>query len=528
MDPSTPGSQEISGNACRKSAASPAPRLRLLNITRRYPGVLANDQVSLQVGVGQIHGLIGENGAGKSTLMKIAYGLVKPDAGQIFWEGKRVTLDSPGAARALGIGMVFQHFSLFESLTVTENVALVLPGARGDRLLADRIVALGDRYGLPVDPDSYIYDLSVGERQRVEIIRCLLLAPRLLILDEPTSVLTPQAAAGLFNTLRRLSDEGMSVLYISHKLDEVRQLCNEATVLRGGRVTGTCQPANESVATLSQMMLGAAPPKVQSTRRSRAGQITPVLEVTNLKAQRQIETDRDINVPALSVAGGEVIGIAGISGNGQNELMNLLSGERLLQPGVAADTQLNIRGQSVLGLDVVARSKLGLAFVPEERLGRGAVPPMGLDWNILLTRRDPSLMWFGLAVLSRLRAEARSVIEKYAVKTAGEKATADSLSGGNLQKFIVGREVMKQPDLLLVAQPTWGVDVGAAAQIRQALVDLAATGSAVLVVSEDLDELLQVSDALYVISDGQLSARIERESASIEQIGILMGGEVIA
>jgi simple sugar transport system ATP-binding protein len=503
-------------------------RLALVNISRQYPGVLANDQVSLAVAAGQIHGLIGENGAGKSTLMKIAYGLVAPDSGEIYWEGKRQQIESPAMARQLGIGMVFQHFSLFESLTVTENIALMLPGERGDRQLAERIAQLGERYGLPVDPEAHIADLSVGERQRVEIIRCLLLEPKLLILDEPTSVLTPQAAEALFDTLRRLRDEGVSVLYISHKLDEVRRLCDEATVLRGGRVTGNCHPANESVASLSQMMLGETPPRIRNATEQGAQDVDPVLHVQNLFRPGDGTLSRTIRVPLLQVRPGEVIGIAGISGNGQNELLNLLSGEEILAADERAGAQVQIGGVDAIGMNVMQRRALGLAFVPEERLGRGAVPPMNLFWNMLLTHQGKGLVRFGLAAPRRLRALARRVIDEFAVKTPSERTAAESLSGGNLQKLIVGREMIRAPRLLLVSQPTWGVDVGAAANIRQALIDLAAAGSAVVVVSEDLEELFEVSNALYVISDGVLSERLDLAATSIEQIGSLMGGEVAA
>ena len=506
-----------------QSDQTASARLSLVNISKQYPGVLANDTVSLSVNAGEVHGLIGENGAGKSTLMKIAYGLVTPDSGQIFWDGKAVTLDSPANARALGIGMVFQHFSLFESLTVAENVALVLPGERGERQLAQRIESVGERYGLPIDPQRYVHDLSVGERQRVEIIRCLLLSPKLLILDEPTSVLTPQAAEGLFETLRRLSDDGMSVLYISHKLDEVRRLCDRATVLRDGKVTGTCEPSKETVASLSEMMLGQLPPDIKASGTKNEDGL-PILTVRNLHCDGIDNNERRIEVDALTVSAGQVVGIAGISGNGQNELMNLLTGERIVDSLMREDCEINILDNDVRALNVQRRRKLGLAFVPEERLGRGAVPPMGLDWNMLLTLDSTELVRGGLVDRRALRRLGREVIERFQVKASGERALADGLSGGNLQKYIVGRELSKQPALVIVAQPTWGVDVGAAAKIRQALVDLAASGSAVLVVSEDLEELLQVCHTLYVIADGRLSAPLEPSETSIEKIGMLMGG----
>ena len=492
------------------------------DISKAYPGVLANDRVSLTVKAGQAHGLIGENGAGKSTLMKIAYGLVQPDAGELRWEGRPVRLHSPGDARKLGIGMVFQHFSLFESLTVADNVALMLADKPTGAALREAIEECGERYGLPVDPRRYIHDLSVGERQRVEIIRCLLLEPRLLILDEPTSVLTPQASEALFETLRKINAEGTSLLYISHKLHEVSDLCTAATVLRGGRVVGHCDPRNSSVETLSRMMLGALPPRLGRAVGQQTGEVR--LEARTLRAHPLDPFGSPVDVDHLQVRAGEIVGIAGVSGNGQNEIMDLLCGERLLASNTRDEASLTMLGHDVRSLGVTARQKLGFAFVPEERNGRGAVPTMGLSLNTLLTHRDPSLVRAGFVRWSRLRTLAAEVIKNFSVKAPGPGTAAASLSGGNLQKFIVGREIIKQPALLLLAQPTWGVDVGAAAMIRQALLDLRDAGAAILVVSEDLDELFELSDELYVVARGRLSHRIPIEQANVDLIGQLMGG----
>jgi general nucleoside transport system ATP-binding protein len=492
-------------------------RLALRGITRRYPGVVANDDVTLVVEAGEIHGLIGENGAGKSTLMKVAYGVVKPDAGRIVWDGRPVTIPSPAHARRLGIGMVFQHFSLFDTLTVAENVALALPPGTERGGLATRIATLGERYGLEVDPHRHVHSLSVGERQRVEIIRCLLQQPRLLIMDEPTSVLTPQSVGRLFTTLRRLASEGVSVLYISHKLDEVRALCSRATVLRGGRVTGVCDPRVESVASLSRMMIGAEPPRAHG-REVAAG--PPALEVDRLSMPPLEPAGRTLHDVSLLVRGGEVVGIAGVSGNGQNELLDLVVGE---DPRAPRDA-VRIGGEAVGGTGVRQRRRRGLAFVPEERLGRGAVPTLGLHLNTLLTHDGPPLVRRGLVDHSAITRLAAGIIARFDVKAGGPHAVARSLSGGNLQKFIVGREILKRPAVMVVAQPTWGVDVGAAARIRQELVSLRDAGSAVLVVSEDLEELFEICDALYVIANGRLSDRIPTADATVERLGELMGG----
>jgi general nucleoside transport system ATP-binding protein len=488
-------------------------RLSLSHIVKRYPGVLAVDDVSLEVGAGEIHGLIGENGAGKSTLMKIVYGAVQADAGQMLFDGAPLRPASPREARARGIGMVFQHFSLFETLTVAENVALVMPGTRA-ATLAPEIARVGERYGVPVDPHATVHALSVGERQRVEIIRALLQSPRLLIMDEPTSVLSPQAVDKLFETLRALAAEGVSVLYISHKLEEVRALCTRATVLRGGKLAGVCDPREETAASLSRMMIGAEPPRATGAAHQHGA---PVLELRAVSLPAQA-MGRALHEVSLTVHAGEIVGIAGVSGNGQNELLSLISGEDRRLPG----GEICLDGQSLNGVSVKARRAKGLAFVPEERLGRGAVPTLGLDANTLLTH-DQGLTRHGMIDRAAIRALANKIVQGYGVKAAGPQAAAKSLSGGNLQKYIVGRELEKTPRLFVVAQPTWGVDVGAAAQIRAHLVRLRDADSAVLVVSEELDELFEICDALYVIAQGRVSARIAMADASVEKIGQLMG-----
>ena len=498
--------------AAQAMSRAPPPRLELRGICKRYGRVLANDRVSLAVDAGEIHGLIGENGAGKSTLMKIAYGAVAPDAGAIRWNGEPVVVSSPAVARRLGIGMVFQHFALFETLTVAQNVALVLPQRAQRSDLAARILAIGGRYGLALDPHRHVHALSVGERQQVEIIRALLQEPQLLIMDEPTSVLTPKAVDELFGTLRQLAREGISILYISHKLHEVRALCDRATVLRAGKVTGVCVPRMETVASLSRMMIGAEPPAARAASHQ-PGALA--LRVRNLSLPPLEPGGKGLHDLCLELRRGEMIGIAGISGNGQNELLAALSGEDRRAPRPA----IELFDRPVGDAGVTARRAAGLAFVPEERLGRGAVPGLGLEMNLLLTWTSPELFRFGLIRKSLLADRARSIIERYDVKAAGPSAAAASLSGGNLQKYIVGRELEKRPAVLVIAQPTWGVDVGAAAQIRQALVDLRDAGSAVLVVSEELDELFEICDALHVIAGGRLSRRIPIAEATIELIG---------
>ena len=492
------------------------PRLQLSGITKRYPGVVANQSVSLTVAPGDIHAVLGENGAGKSTLMKIIYGSVKPDEGSVAFNGQTVQIRNPQEARALGISMVFQHFSLFDTLTVAENVWLGLDKSLTLPEVTERIRSTAQAYGLDIDPARPVHTLSVGEMQRVEIIRALLTHPKLLILDEPTSVLTPQAVERLFVVLKQLAAEGCSILYISHKLHEIRALCTACTVLRGGQVTGVCDPRQESNASLSRLMIGAEPPALEQ-RSSQAGDA--VLEVAGLSLRADDPFGTDLQEVAFTVRSGEVVGIAGVSGNGQAELLMALSGEDMRAPAGS----VRVTGQDASRLSPGHRRALGLHFVPEERLGRGAVPTLSLAQNLLLTRRD-ALGRGGWVRVGALKAQAADIIARYKVKANGPDAAAKSLSGGNLQKFIVGREIEARPKLLIVSQPTWGVDVGAAAQIRGEILKLRDAGCAVLVVSEELDELFDISDRLHVIAKGRLSPSLARADASVERIGEWMSG----
>jgi len=491
-------------------------RLQLAHITKRYPAVVANSDVSLTVAPGETHAVLGENGAGKSTLMKIIYGSVKPDEGVVSFNGQVVNLRNPQEARALGISMVFQHFSLFDTLTVAENVWLGLDKSLALAEVVRRVGAKASEYGLDIDPARPVHTLSVGEMQRVEIIRALLTDPKLLILDEPTSVLTPQAVQKLFVVLRKLSSEGCSILYISHKLHEIRELCTACTVLRGGKVTGVCNPQNESNESLSRLMIGAEPPPLQH-RPVHAGAVA--LRVKGLSLPREDQFGVDLDAVSLDVRAGEVVGIAGVSGNGQKELLYALSGE---------DTRAEARMIEVFGEPSAhyrprRRRALGLHFVPEERLGRGAVPTLGLAHNLLLTRTD-AVGKGGWIRTRALQEQAAGIIRRFNVKAGGPNAAARSLSGGNLQKFIVGREIDANPKVFIVSQPTWGVDVGAAALIRGEILALRDSGCAVLVVSEELDELFEISDRLYVIAKGRLSPSIDRAAATVPQIGEWMSG----
>lgn len=492
------------------------PRLELRNITKSYPGIIANDDISMSIMPGEIHAVLGENGAGKSTLMKIIYGAAQADSGEIICDGKAIAAHNPASSRALGIEMVYQHFALFESVSVVENIALSVSSAFDLDKLAQQISELSGRYGMPIDPHRHVHDLSVGERQRVEIVRCLLQAPKLLILDEPTSVLTPQAVVKLFETLRQLASEGCSIVYISHKLDEVQELCDTATVLRNGKVTGTARPKETTSLELARMMVGAMLPEMHVSPSVPSAK--PVLEVRNLSSPARDKYGVELKNISFDVHGGEIVGLAGVSGNGQAELISLLSGERVHR---AADA-IRIGGKASGQLNASERRKLHMAFVPEERLGRGAVPPHALWQNAVLTGHRSGLVRHGLVDRARADSFTSAIIERFKVKANGPQSSAQSLSGGNLQKFIVGREIALEPKLFLVAQPTWGVDVGASAFIRQTLVDLSRAGAAVLVISEELDELFEICDRLLVICQGQVSPPLIRKQTNREEVGLLM------
>ena len=491
-------------------------RLELIGIGKQYPAVRANDDVHLQVQAGEIHAVLGENGAGKSTLMKIIYGAVRPDAGHMLWNGQRVDIRNPQQARALGISMVFQHFSLFDTLSAAQNVWLGLGKSLTLAEVSARIERVSRDYGLDVEPSRPVHSLSVGQRQRVEIVRALLSEPKLLILDEPTSVLTPQAVQKLFVTLRRLAADGCSILYISHKLDEIRELCSACTVLRGGKVTGVVDPRTQSNAQLSRLMIGAEPPALKH-EPARPGEVALAVRSLTMAPLDQFGTPlEDIG---FEVRAGEIVGVAGVSGNGQQELMAALSGEDARAPAGS----IRLFGHDIARHSPRRRRRAGLHFVPEERLGRGAVPAMSLAHNTLLTRTE-AVGAAGWIDPSRVALLAARLIERFDVRCGGAGAAAKSLSGGNLQKFIVGREIDASPKLLIVSQPTWGVDVGAAARIRGELLKLRDAGCALLVVSEELDELFEISDRLLVIARGRVSPPVERAQARIEHIGQWMSG----
>jgi ABC-type uncharacterized transport system ATPase subunit len=496
-----------------------APLLSAVSISKRYGDFLANDCIDLDLFPAEIHALLGENGAGKSTLVKVMYGLIQPSGGELRWMGEKVVLSGPSEARGLGIGMVFQHFSLFENLTVAENVALGLPPTESFAAISARLAETARVYGLPLDPKREVWRLSVGERQRIEIVRALMQNPKLLILDEPTAVLTPQEADQLFIVLERLKSEGRTILYISHKLEEVKRLCDTATILRLGKKVATCNPRQETAASLARMMVGAEIDEVKAAAKHSV--TVPRLLIHKLSLEPDDPHGTRLKEVSLEVRGGEIVGIAGVAGNGQDELFAALSGERLSP----SDSNIVIDGRAAGLLNVNDRRRMGAAFVPEERLGHGCAPRMKLSENALLTGHAASgMVKRGFINKLATLAHVDRTTKSFDVRKAKRDPEAVSLSGGNLQKFVVGREILREPGVLVVSQPTWGVDAGAAAVIRQALVDLAGRGSAVLVISQDLDELAEIADRIAVMFHGKLSAPLEAAQATRERLGLLMGG----
>lgn len=506
-------------------ASTASQRLGVREVTKSFGDFKANDAVTLSVDRGEIHALLGENGAGKSTLVKMIYGILTPDRGDMVLDGMPYRPTTPSHARALGVGMVFQHFAVFDALTVLENIALGLDGRMPDRALADDVMALCERYRMHVDLKRRMYDLGAGERQRLEVIRVLMQDPSLLILDEPTSVLTPQETEEMFSTLERLSDEGRSIIYISHKLDEVRALCDRATLLRDGRVIDVVDPRQESTNSLGEKMVGVrltettreVPPNDSDTPRFsiRAGDVPP------LRSGAVALSD-----VYLSVAPGSILGIAGVSGNGQDTLFDLLSGELVVDQ---ADIMM-LDGQPIGTLGVEARRHQGLLAAPEGRLGHAAVPELTLWENVILTARHTRGILTNPHLISgrRAKAFAREIIETFDVKTTSEYAKASSLSGGNLQKFLMGRELLGQPAVFVVSNPTWGVDAKAQQFIHEALVALADEGASVIVLSQDIDELLTLTDRIAAICHGRLSRTYPTQTMTAEHLGALMLGQEVS
>jgi len=494
--------------------------VEMKGIVKRFPGIVANDHVDLDIKGGEIHALLGENGAGKTTLMNILYGIYRPEEGEIYVRGRRVTISSPKDAIQLGMGMVHQHFMLVHPHTVAENIALGLPSSRFFFPLRDvekKVSEFSKRYGLQVDPKARIWQLSVGEQQRVEIIKALYRGARVLILDEPTSVLTPSEIDELFKILRRIADEKRAIIFITHKLDEVIAVSNRVTVLRRGKVVKTVGTSSTNKLELARMMVGREVIFRLERKPIDKGQV--VLEVRNLCAVSDKGLPALRNV-SLTVSEGEILGIAGVAGNGQKELIEVIAGLRN-----AAEGELLILGKDATNLSTREIERMGVSHVPEERIRMGLVPNMTVAENLILKRynRLPFSRRLFLNTTS-ISINADELISEYDIVTPSNETPAKLLSGGNIQRLILARETSEQPKLILAAHPTYGLDVGATEHIRKLLLKQRERGAAILLVSEDLEEIMTLSDRIAVMFEGEIMGTMDAATARLDDIGLMMTG----
>ncbi len=495
--------------------------LKMRDITKLFPGVVANDHVDFDVQAGEVHALLGENGAGKSTLMKVLYGMYEQDEGEIWLNGRRVTIDSPTDAIELGIGMIHQHFMLVETLTVAENVALGLPSSREpltdlDRV-SQRILELAEVYGLRVDPDAYIWQLAVGQKQRVEILKALYRGAALLILDEPTAVLTPQEVDEFFVTLRQMTRDGHAIIFISHKLHEVLDISDRVTVLRDGRQVDSCPIEGCTKQSLAKMMVGRDVTMKPYRIALEPGDARLVLQNLHALSDRETPALRGVD---LSVHSGEILGLAGVSGNGQLELAEAVTGLRPLTGG-----EIFLEGEDITELTPGSRTDKGMAYIPEERMKDGMIKDFSVAENLVL--RDHHKEPFsrrGFLFLRVITEYARGLIQAFQVKTPSHETPAKNLSGGNIQKVVLARELSRKPRVLVAAQPTRGVDIGATEYVHARLLEQREKGTAILLISEDLDEVMALSDRIAVIYEGQIMGVVDGEQATPEQLGLMMAG----
>ena len=506
-------------------AGPPTPAVSMRGITKRFPGVVANDRVDFEAAHGEVHALLGENGAGKSTLSNILIGLYRPDEGELWLDGRPLELDSPRDALDAGIGMVHQHFRLVEPFTVAENVVLgdhrdVGRGFRFRRGAVEQAVGeIGRRYGLQVDPGARIWQLSVGEQQRVEILKVLHREARVLILDEPTAVLTPQEADALFETMRAMAAEGRTVIFISHKLHEVIAVADRVTVLRGGRSVATLPIAGATPRSLAELMVGRDVQATQRVPRAEPPRDEVVLELDGVWADgdRGSAAVKDVD---LRLRAGEILGIAGVAGNGQRELTETIAGMRRATAG-----RILVGGAPLPGGDPREAIRAGIAHVPEDRLHTGLAAGLPISSNVVLTSyRGRAVTRGPFLRLGAIRARAVELIRRYDVKAPGPATPVRQLSGGNLQKVVLGREFSSRPRVLVVAAPTRGLDVGAIETVHAYLREAAAGGVAVLLVSEDLDEILALADRVAVMYEGRVVDVVDAEGADVAEIGLAMAG----
>jgi simple sugar transport system ATP-binding protein len=506
------------------SKAAIAPAVAAFGISKRFPGVIANDDVNFEVRVGEVHALLGENGAGKTTLSNVLTGLYRPDAGHLEMAGQRVSFESPRSAIDAGIGMVHQHFRLIPTFTVAENIALGAPMVGEGRLMRmsnieERIAELGEQFELRVDPTARIWQLSVGEQQRVEILKVLYRNATTLIMDEPTAVLTPSEADALTATLRSLTRQGRSVIFISHKLGEVLSVADRITVLRQGRSVATMEAAGSTRESLANVMVGREVERVQRRGTGALPGAPVVLDVHDLSS------DGDRGLAALrsvsfSVRGGEIVAVAGVAGNGQRELVEVLAGLRPRTSG-----QIDVDGEVMDRADARHPIRMGVAYVPQDRLGTGLAPDLSIAENLVLKRyRRPPVARPPFLRSSVINAEADELMQRFDVRAPSSQTPTRRLSGGNVQKVLLAREMSGNPKVLVVSTPTQGLDIGAVATVHQLLLDAAASGVGVLLVSEDLDEVLALADRIIVMYEGGITGVVDAQDATVASIGMLMGG----
>ena len=498
--------------------------VEMLNITKRFPGIVANDRITLQLRKGEIHALLGENGAGKSTLMSVLFGLYQPEEGEIRKDGRKVEIRNPNDANALGIGMVHQHFKLVECFSVLDNIILGVETTKNGILQKDaarkKVKALSEQYGLSIDPDAVIEDITVGMQQRTEILKMLYRDNEILIFDEPTAVLTPQEIQDLMQIMKRMAGEGKSILFITHKLAEIMQVADRCTVLRKGRYIGTVDIKDATPEKLSAMMVGRDVSFVVDKKPMEPGEV--VLDVQGMTVASKHHRKNAVNNVSMQVRRGEIVSIAGIDGNGQTEFVYGLSGLEPLKSG-----RITMGGQDITNLPIRRRNVLGMSHIPEDRHKHGLILDYSLEDNIVLERYFEPQFTNRMGFLKRkeIRNYAGRLIEQYDVRSGqGPVTKARSMSGGNQQKAIIAREIDKDPELLIAVQPTRGLDGGAIEYIHKQLVAQRDAGKGVLLVSLELDEVMNVSDRILVMYEGEIVAEFEPGKVTVEELGLYMAG----
>jgi ABC-type uncharacterized transport system ATPase subunit len=495
--------------------------LLMRDIVKRFPGVLANDHVDFDVHAGEVHALLGENGAGKSTLMKILYGLYQAEEGEILINEKKVEITNPMDAIVHGIGMIHQHFMLVETLTVAENVALGLKSSRGIltdiEQVSERIVELAELYGLYVDPEAYIWQLSVGQQQRVEILKALYRGAALLILDEPTAVLTPQEVDELFHIMRQMTGDGHALIFISHKLHEVIEISQRVTVLRDGKKIGTRLTSETTKADLGSWMVGREVIFRPEKSLVAPGEVRLRLENVSALSERGTKALKGVT---LEVRSSEILGIAGVSGNGQRELAEVITGLRPMTEG-----KVYLEGEDISYTSVTGRTERMLSYIPEERMRDGMIRNFTVAENLILREHNKNpYANLGFLDLNAISKHTDTLVTEYNVKTPSQETLAKSLSGGNIQKLVLARELSREPRVIIAAQPTRGLDIGATEYVHKQLLQQRGDGVATLLISEDLDEILAISDRIAVIYEGEIMGTLDSSEATAEKLGLLMAG----